>query len=233
MIKCLVIDDEPHAAALIADYVEKSKELILVGTYTNPIEAFHFLNNNTIDLLFLDIQMPELSGMQLHKIINNKSQVIFTTAYDQYAVDSFSLDVIDFLLKPISFDRFLLSVEKLKKRLQTQVSIKEGNIKSTEYIFVKSGYKTMRINFSDIFYFEASNDYVEINTSSGKILTLDNMGYFESTLPENQFIRVHRSFIISISKIDFIEKNRVIIVNRYIPISKTYQKKFQYKIGRE
>lgn len=233
MIKCVVIDDEPYAVALIADYVRKSKDLELVGTFTNPIEAFHFLNDNAVDLLFLDIQMPELTGIQLHKLILNKSQVIFTTAYEQYAVDSYALDVVDYLLKPIPFERFLLSVEKYKKRFLTTDSIIPIASANVDYIFIKSGYKTLKINFSDILYLEALNDYVAIYTKTEKILTLEKMHFFETTLPNDQFIRVHRSFIVSIPKIDFIERNRIVLNEKYIPISKTYQGKFWEKIGRK
>lgn len=227
MTNCLIIDDEPQAVALLADYVKKSMHLNLVGSYTNPIEAFHFMNEHKIDLLFLDIQMPELTGIQLYKMIRNKSQVIFTTAYEQYAVDSYSLDVVDYLLKPISFERFLLSVEKYKKRLLSSDPLVQNTATKNDYIFVKSGYRTLKINFSDILYFESLSDYVAIHTESGKILTLETMFYFESNLPSEQFIRVHRTYIISIAKINFIEKNRIVINEKYIPISKTYIEDFR------
>lgn len=227
MINCLIVDDEPQAVTLLADYVQKHIKLNLVGCYTNPIEAFHFMNENTIDLLFLDIQMPELTGIQLYKMINSKSKVIFTTAYEQYAVDSYSLDVVDYLLKPISFERFLLSVEKYKKRFLSSDSVVQNTPIKIDYIFVKSGYRTLKINFSDILYFESLSDYVAIHSESGKILTLETMFYFESNLPNEQFIRVHRTYIISIAKINFIQKNRIVINERYIPISKTYAENFR------
>jgi len=233
MIKCLVIDDEPQAVALIADYVRKSDDLELIGTYTNPIDAFYYLNKHSVDLLFLDIQMPELSGMQLHKIIDNKAQVIFTTAYEQYAVDSYSLDVIDYLLKPISFERFLLSVEKYKKRIGNEGSSLQQNAKGVDYIFVKSGYRTQKVNYIDILYLESLDDYVAIHTKSDKLLTLETMRHFESTLPSDQFIRVHRSYMVSISKINFIENNRIVIHEKHIPVSRTYQEKFRKAIGRK
>lgn len=230
MIKCLVVDDEPQAVVLLSEYVKKSNHLLLVESFTNPIEAFHFLTVNTIDLLFLDIQMPELSGLQLHKLIRNKAQVVFTTAYEEYAVNSYSLDAVDYLLKPISFERFLLSIEKYKRRSIQNTSI-HTTANNIDYIFVKSGYRTLKVNFSDILYLEALNDYVAIHHHDGKILTLETMRHFESILPKSGFIRVHRSFIISIAKINFIEKNRVVIKETYIPISKTYQSDFREKIG--
>lgn len=225
MIKCVVVDDEPFAVQLLADYVKKSKDLELIATFTNPIEAFHFLNENEIDLIFLDILMPELTGIQLHKLILNKSQIIFTTAYNQYAVDSYNLDVVDYLLKPISFERFLLSVEKYKKRFLMSESLAQPTV-PIDYIFVKSGYRTLKINLFDINYLESLDDYVAIYLQNEKVLTLKNMASFEASLPNNQFVRVHRSFIVSISKINFIEKNRIVINKKYIPISKTYQEQF-------
>ena len=227
MIKCLVIDDEPEAVRLLTSYVDKSKDLQLVSSFTNPIEGFHFLNENEIDLIFLDIQMPELTGIQLYNLIRNKSQVIFTTAYEKYAVNSYALDVVDYLLKPIPFERFLSSVEKYKRRF---VSQKSTTI-DIDYFFVKSGYRTMKVNFSDCLYLEAFSDYVAIHTQTGKILTLETMRHFESALPQKHFIRVHRSFIVSIANIDFIEKNRICINDTYIPISKTYQADFHKKLN--
>ncbi|MEM8525291.1 MAG: LytTR family DNA-binding domain-containing protein [Bacteroidota bacterium] len=228
MIKCLIIDDEPLAIQLLADYVQKSKDLELVDTFSNPIEALHFLGVNEVDLLFLDIQMPELTGIQLMKITKGKYEVILTTAYDQYAMEGYDFDVVDYLLKPISLDRFMLAVEKVKKRLAVEEpsTVAKEKIKPKDYIFVKSGYKTLKINLSDILHLESLGDYVAIHTSKEKILTLENMSHFEDILPAEDFLRVHRSHIISISKIDFIERNRVVIAEKYIPISATYQSTF-------
>ncbi|MEN0050093.1 MAG: LytTR family DNA-binding domain-containing protein [Bacteroidota bacterium] len=232
MIKCLIIDDEPLAIQLLADYVQKSKDLELVHTFSNPIEALHFLAENEVDLLFLDIQMPELTGIQLMKITKGKYQVILTTAYDQYALDSYDFDVIDYLMKPISLDRFMLAVEKAKKRIQTEtptVVVKEA-ANTKDYIFVKSGYKTLKINLSDILHLESLGDYVAIHTENEKILTLENMSHFEDILPSEDFLRVHRSHIIALSKINFIERNRIVIQEKYIPISASYQAAFWERI---
>ncbi len=230
MIRCLIIDDEPLAIQLLADYVRQSPDLELIDSFTNPIEAFHFLNKQEVDLLFLDIQMPELTGIQLLKLTQNKYEVVFTTAYDQYAVDSYEMDAIDYLLKPISFERFLLCVQKIKKHVEKRIS-KEENIISNppSYIFIKSGYKTIRLNFDDILYLEALGDYVAVHTPAGKTLTLENMRFFEEVLLSEQFVRIHRSYIVALSKIDFIERNRVVIKERYLPISKTYQESFWEK----
>ncbi|MEL6718269.1 MAG: LytTR family DNA-binding domain-containing protein [Bacteroidota bacterium] len=233
MIKCLIIDDEPLAIQLLADYVQKSQDVELVDTFSNPIEALHFLNENEVDLLFLDIQMPELTGIQLMKITKGKYEIILTTAYDQYALEGYDFDVVDYLLKPISLDRFMLAVEKAKKRIQQETSaiVVKETTSSKDYIFVKSGYKTLKINLSEILHLESLGDYVAIHTDTEKILTLENMSYFEESLPKEDFIRIHRSHIISISKIDFIEKNRVVIAERYIPISASYQALFWERIN--
>jgi len=234
MIKCIIIDDEPLAIQLLADYVQKSKGLELVNTFSNPIEALHFLSENEVDLLFLDIQMPELTGIQLMKITKGKYQVVLTTAYDQYALEGYDFDVVDYLLKPISLDRFMLAIEKVKKRIQKEtptVMVKETN-NFKEYIFVKSGYKTLKINLSEILHLESLGDYVAIHTTTEKILTLENMSHFEEILSSEGFLRIHRSHIIALSKIDFIERNRIVIKERYIPISASYQASFWKKINK-
>lgn len=230
MIKCLIIDDEPLAVQLLADYVRKSSDLALVNTFSNPIEALHFLNAETVDLLFLDIQMPELTGIQLMKITNGKYDIILTTAYEQYALDSYDFDVVDYLLKPITFDRFMIAVEKAKKRLLATPSTEE-TARSKTYIFVKSGYKTLKIDLTDILHLESLGDYVAIHTTNEKILSLENMRHFERILPQEDFMRVHRSHIIAFSKIDFIERNRIVIQGTYIPISASYQQAFWAKIA--
>ncbi|MEL6942022.1 MAG: LytTR family DNA-binding domain-containing protein, partial [Bacteroidota bacterium] len=171
--------------------------------------------------------------IQLMKITKVKYEIILTTAYDQYALEGYDFDVVDYLLKPISLDRFMLAVEKAKKRIQQETSaiVVKETTSSKDYIFVKSGYKTLKINLSEILHLESLGDYVAIHTDTEKILTLENMSYFEESLPKEDFIRIHRSHIISISKIDFIEKNRVVIAERYIPISASYQALFWERIN--
>lgn len=229
-IKCLIIDDEPHAVALLADYARKSEDLDLLGGYNNPIEAFHFLQKNSVDLLFLDIQMPELTGMQLLKLLPAPVQVIFTTAYSEYAIDSYDLEALDYLLKPISFDRFLQSVEKYKKRLKLEKEISPRLSNAPEYIFVKSGHRTLKVALASILYLEALSDYVAIHTLEKKILTLENLRDFASHLPADRFMQVHRSYVVALAKIEFIEHNRIVINKKYIPISKTYHKSFWERI---
>lgn len=229
MLKCIIIDDEPLAIQLLTDYVSKTPYLQLQSSFTDPIEAMHYLNEHEVDFCFLDIQMPELTGIQFMKIVKKKLHFVMTTAYDQYAIEGYEHDVIDFLLKPITLERFMIATEKVKKRLAKSEAKKEIQIKlkeDTGYIFVKSEYKVQKVNTEEILFIESMGDYAAIQLAEAKILTLENMKNLVERLPESQFVRVHRSFIISLSKIDFIERNRVKISDRLIPISSSYQKGF-------
>ena len=229
-MKCIIIDDEPLAIELLSDYVGKMPELELVGTYTNPIEALHSLEKEPVDLVFLDIQMPELTGIQFMKITKGKTQFILTTAYENYALESYEYEVVDYLLKPITLDRFMVSLEKVKRKnsgTEEQPIIQKT---ASNFMFVKSGHKTQKVKFDDILYFEGLSDYVAIHSPEGKILTLEKMKHFAATLPAERFVRVHKSFIISIEKIDFIERNRVVIGEKYIPIGATYAEEFWKKV---
>ncbi len=235
MLTCIIIDDEPLAIKLLSDYVDKTEGLELLHSFTDPIQALQFFQENSVDLIFLDIQMPELTGIQFMKIVSNKSNFILTTAYEQYALDSYEFDVIDYLLKPISLERFIIAVNKAKERiLKIETIAKKLNPvpSNVDYIFVKTEYKVKKINVSDILYFEGLGDYVNIQTHEKKILTLEKIKSFVERLPENQFIRVHKSFIIAINKIDYIERNRIVIHEKYIPIGGTYQEAFWNKINK-
>lgn len=234
MLSCLIIDDEPLAIKLLSNYVNKTDGLELVKTFSNPIEGLQFLGEELVDLVFLDIQMPELTGIQFMKIMNKKTHFILTTAYNQYALEGYEFDVVDYLLKPISIDRFIIAVNKAKERILSKETIPVALApaeSTTHYIFVKTEYKVKKIDLSDILYFEGMGDYINIQTVSGKILTLENIKSFTKRLPENRFIRIHKSYIISLEKIDFIERNRVVIHEKYIPIGNTYQEKFWEKVN--
>lgn len=236
MLKCLIIDDEPLAIRLLSDYIEKTEGLTLLQSFTNPIEALQFADKQKPDLIFLDIQMPELTGIQFMKIANGKYPIILTTAYDHYALDSYEFDVIDYLLKPISLDRFIIAANKAKSRLQSQ-STEVSTVKpstqeiSVDYIFVKSDYKTLKIDLADIYYLEGLGDYVAIHLQKKKILTLENMKHFEAVLPEQNFTRVHKSYLVALDKIEFIERNRIVINDQRLPIGATYKDSFWAKIG--
>ena len=233
-ISCVVVDDEPLALKLMADYVQKTPFLQLTEQTTDPMKAMELVQQGGIDLLFLDIQMPELTGLQLMKIIGHKCKVIVTTAYPDYALDGYEFDVIDYLLKPITFDRFLVAAHKAKERLTTEppvmVQAPVANTSAPGYIFVKTEYKIQKINLADILFLEGLRDYVAIHTTSGKILTLQSMRSFQEQLPESNFMRVHKSYLVAIDKIQFIERNRIVINEHYIPVGETYQEVFQQRL---
>ena len=231
MLKCVAIDDEPLAIQLLSDYIKKTKGVSMLQSFSNPIEALHFIQSSEVDLIFLDVQMPELTGIQLMKILNQQHQIILTTAYQQYAIDGFEFDVTDYLLKPISYDRFFIAVQKAMARVTpADVASVTAGEQQEDYIFVKSEYRVQRIDLKDISFFEGLGDYVAIHTKKGKILTLEKMKHFEETLPIGSFMRVHKSYIIAISKIEFIERNRIVIGTERIPISETYKKAFWERI---
>lgn len=223
MIKCLVVEDEPLALKLMSSYIEKIDFLSLEGAFTNPLDALSFLNSNTVDLVFLDIQMPELNGMQLAKVINANTSVVFTTAYPDYAVQGFEIQALDYLVKPISFERFVSSVNRLAEQPDIE---KKTETEPIKYLFVKTEYRLQKVLIDDICFFKGMGDYTAIVTQDQKIMTLENMKSFEKKLPPELFIRTHRSYIIAKEKIDFIEKNRIKILDELIPIGQTYQEKF-------
>ncbi len=234
MLNCIIIDDEPLAVRLLGDYVTKTEGLLLVDQFTNPIEGLQSLDKTKVDLLFLDIQMPELNGIQFAKIIKGKYPVILTTAYEEYALQGYDLDVIDYLLKPISLERFQQAIAKAQQRIQP-IPTKSQKVDhlSNNHIFIKSGYQTQRIAYDEILYLEGLSDYVRIQTKKGAILTLETMKNLATLLPEQLFMRVHRSYIVALSKINYIENNRIVIAEKHIPISASYQEKFWEFVGKE
>ncbi|GGI57878.1 LytR/AlgR family response regulator transcription factor [Winogradskyella haliclonae] len=223
---CIIIDDEPLAVDLLTSYASKIEDLEVIGNFNNPIDALKLLRENTVDLLFLDIQMPEITGVEFKKIINPDIKVIFTTAYSEYALESYDLNAVDYLLKPITFQRFLKAVEKAQSK-SVDAIIHESN----DYIFVKTEYRHQKLLFSNILYLKGLSDYVAIQTKDGKVLTLQNMKDFEQSLPKNKFIRVHKSYIVSLEHIEYIERNRIIIQGEHIPIGATYKDAFWAKIN--
>lgn len=238
MLNCILIDDEPLALRLLSDYVEKTEGLQLLETFSNPIAALQYAEEHRPDLIFLDIQMPELTGIQFMKIANGKYNIILTTAYDEYALDSYAFDVIDYLLKPISLDRFMIAANKAKQRIETpatqppEIATIKPTAATPDFIFVKSEYKTLKINLSDIYYLEGLGDYVCIHLKDKKILTLEKMKQLEATLPNPQFVRVHKSYLVAVQKIDFIERNRIVILEQRLPIGATYKEAFWEVIGK-
>lgn len=236
-LKCIAVDDEPLALDIIEDYVSKVPFLELVQRTENAIEALQLVQAGGIDLVFLDIQMPELTGIQFLKIANGKADYILTTAYSQYALESYDLNVSDYLLKPIAFDRFYKAVEKVHNRVkmtepvpapQPLVAPVPSSVAAPiqDFIFVKTEHKIQKIELDDILYIEGLKDYISIYTKAERIITLQNMKKMEETLPKGQFIRVHKSYIISLDKIESIERSRISICGKIIPIGDTYRDEF-------
>jgi two-component system, LytTR family, response regulator len=230
-ISCIAIDDEPLALDIIRDYCSKVASLNLMKTFDNAIESIEYIRSNKVDLIFLDIQMEELTGIQLLNALKNRPFVIFTTAYERYAIQGFELDVVDYMLKPISFERFIKGVNKVFERMQIDVvgaKTDNGKVKNAEtsFFFVKTETRMERIENSEVLYVEGMGDYWRIVTKTRRIMTLMNARKLEEVLREPQFCRVHKSFFIALDKIESIERNRIKIGDQYIPVSETYHKAF-------
>jgi DNA-binding LytR/AlgR family response regulator len=219
-MNCLIVDDEPVARKGIAEYVSDIDFLNLVGECENPMKAASLMNIQAVDLIFLDIQMPKLSGIDFLKTLKNPPLVIFTTAYSEYALEGYSLDVVDYLMKPITFDRFLKAAQKAfeihtLKRLASQP--KEGG---QDYFFVKSESKFEKLFFNEVYYVEAMQNYAVIHTKDRKLITYITMTSLESQLPKEQFLKVHKSYIVGVQHIKAIEGNEILIGSARIPISR-------------
>lgn len=222
-LKCIIIDDEPLAIDLLKSYVLKTSYLELVGTFNSALAAISTINERQIDLLFLDINMPQINGLEFSKTIHASTRIIFTTAYDQYAVEGFRVNALDYLLKPINYTDFLQATNKALEWF------KLANIShSTTSIFIKSGYRMEKIDFDNILYIENQKDYVKFHLENQKepISSLMSMQSLEEKLPSNLFMRVHRSFIVNLKKIKTIERNCIVFGKEYIPVSESYKNKF-------
>lgn len=232
ILTCAIIDDEPLAAELLESYAKKTPELHLIGVYGSAVEAMKELRNNPVDLLFLDIQMPELSGMEFAGILPKKTKIIFTTAFDRYAIDGYKVNAADYLLKPISYDSFVLSVNRVLERCK--VVDRQDVMSADGFVYVKSEYKLVKINFVDILYIEGVKDYVKIYFRDRRkpVMSLMNMKKLEDYLPKSQFMRVHRSFIVNMSVADMIDRGRIVAGDTFIPVSESYKEQVQEYIDR-
>lgn len=229
-LKCVIVEDEPLARNLMIEYVSKVPSLQLIEACSNPLTAIEVLRNNPVDLLFLDVQMPELTGISLLKVLQKKPLVVLTTAYSEYALEGYELDVADYLLKPITFERFLRAVDKVTLRLESKKDIpqeKEGQENASSFVFIKDGTKLVKVKLEDILYVEGLKDYVAIYTRDKKITSLQRLKSLEEQLPHNKFIRVHHSYIINIEAVDTIQKDEVHIGSAIIPVSDSYKKPFR------
>ncbi len=231
ILSCIVVDDEPLQLELISDYINKTPFLSLAGTFTNPLEALTLVQQQNIDLIFSDIQMPELSGIQFIHLLNGRSKVVFITAYPDYALQGYELDVVDYLVKPVSFERFLRAANKALQIFPSSKEMNENKISrsipfSGQSLFVKSDYKIIKISLPDILFIESLKEYIAIHTVKGKVVTLQTMKKMEEVLPPSHFSRVHKSFIVARDKIDSIERKRIFIKHNVIPIGETYDEAF-------
>lgn len=229
MISCIAIDDEPLALEQIGDYVRQTTFLILEGLFVNSLQALEFLSGNQVDLIFVDINMPDLTGLDFVRTLHDPPKIVFVTAYGEHALEGFRVDALDYLLKPVSYADFLRSANKVRTWFsvnQTEIAEIKSN---KDFLFIKSDYKIIRINLDDIKYIEGMNEYVRIHLTSAKpVMSLLSMKSIESQLPADRFMRVHRSYIINLSKISVIERNRIIFDGKvYIPVSEQYKTKFQ------
>ncbi len=229
MIRCIAIDDEPLALKQIASYIEKTPFLSLIGQFESALQAIAFMQEEEVDLMYVDINMPDLSGMDFVKSLKNPPGVIFTTAYSEYAIDGFRVDAIDYLLKPIAYVDFLKASEKAKERLAPGANEKVVVESNEKFLFIKSEYKILRINLANIKYIESMREYLRIHIENQPaVMTLMSMKKMDEYLPEEHFMRVHRSFIVNLDKISTIERNRIVFdKDVYIPVSEQYKADFQ------
>lgn len=249
ILRCLIVDDEPLAHAILSDYVSKVPFLELAGATTSPIDALTRVQRGEVDLVFLDIQMPELTGIQFLKIARSSGErchVILTTAYADYALEGYEHDVIDYLLKPISFERFYRAVQKAYNQtpsapsistiesisvpLTSELSTSAPAVFQPDFIFVKTEYRLQRVGFDAMLYCEGLKDYVSIYTPAERILALQTMKTLEEKLPVDRFVRVHKSYIVPLSRIESVERNRIYIGKAVIPIGDTYREAFFKRI---
>ncbi len=233
MLNCVIVDDEPLAREILAGYIQQLETIRLTGSFNNASDAMHFLQQQQVDLLFLDIEMPEMSGIDFLKALQQPTITVFTTAFRDYAFEGFELGVIDFLLKPISQARFMVAIEKVKDflSLRTEDARFEVSRDAPDFIFVKSGVQKIKLFFADVSYIQGLKDYAIIYATTGKIVIKGSVKSMQQLFPESQFIRVHKSFIVSKAKIRRIEKNRIIIGDHQIPIGRNYKENMERRIS--
>ncbi len=232
IISCIIVDDEPMAREILENHLKKIESISVEGSCKNAIEAFNILNAKNIDLIFLDINMPEISGLSFAKSINKKIKIIFTTAYREYAIDGFDLRAVDYLLKPISFERLIQSISKyqhehLLPKIDQQIEL---NSEKSDFIFVRSDRKMIKINFSELHYIESLSDYLKLYLDDKVIVTRETITSIEAKLPKNDFLRVHRSYIVAIRKIDSFTQEFIEINKKAIPISRTYKNDVKHRL---
>ena len=223
-IFCIIVDDESVARDIIATHLSRINKIEVIAQCKNAIEAFNFINNNDVDLIFLDINMPEISGISFAKSINKNIKIIFTTAYRDYAVEGFDLQAVDYLLKPIPFERLLKAVNRYFEVNTVQSDIQLKPMDDNDFIFVRSDRRMLKITFSDIIYIESLSDYIKIHLKDQCIVTRETISAIEAKLPQKDFLRIHRSYIISLKKIESFTNEEVTVNRKALPISRSYKK---------
>ena len=239
MIKTIIVDDEPLAQDVIETHLEKLTDFELIAKCNNVVEANEILSTEEVDIIFLDIQMPQITGIEFVKTLQNPPLIIFTTAYDNYAIEGFELNAVDYLLKPISFDRFMKAANKARDKFEATASptipVQEGF--SEDYMFVKADKKLIKVNFDDIIYIEGLKDYVIIRMNEGRVITLQTMKSLEAKLPKDKFMRIHRSYIVGLNQIQAVIGNMVEITeknqSKHLPIGKNYREQLQNIIDKK
>lgn len=233
-VRCLIVDDESPATELLASYVIRIEDFEVIGVCHNALDAFTFLQKNPVDLVFLDIQMPRMSGLELVRSLPEKPAVIFTTAYREYGVDGFELDALDYLVKPITFDRFLKAIAKFNQQVSFKKGIDqthENNAFDKAYMYFKVNRDLVKIYLKNIIYIESIRDYIKVITENQSIISYQRIGYMEEKLPENKFLRIHKSYIVSLDKINSFSNDCVNIGNFSLPVGRSYKQKFLQHVG--
>ena len=228
MMTCIAIDDEPKALEVIERYCQKTGLVHLKAGFREPVKAIEFLNREKVDLIFLDINMPDITGMQLLQTLSPRPLIIFTTAYSQYAVESYELNALDYLLKPITFERFLMAINKAAAALSSKNNTGPDEDAA---VFIKSGPQTFRVKVSEILYLEKNGNYITVYRKEGNILIRENMGDIFDLLPAADFIRVHKSYVVGIRHISMIEVHQLIVNGEKIPIGSTYRDSLRDRLG--
>lgn len=235
MIRTIAIDDEPLALQLVTGYIKKTPYLEFLTAFDNPLSAMEYLEDNDVDLIFLDIQMPDLSGTEFARILGKETKIIFTTAYEKYALEGFRLEAVDYLLKPFGYEEFLNSAAKARKLIDLETRAGASNDQNptietgSNFLFLKADYKIRRINFDEILYIESLKDYIKIHLRNEPkpIISHCSLKLLESKIPANMFMRVHRSFIVNLNYVTTVDRLRIVFGKEYLPVSDQYKEKFQ------
>ncbi|WP_448569581.1 LytR/AlgR family response regulator transcription factor [Thalassotalea ganghwensis] len=223
-IKLVLLDDEQHVIDLLSEYCQQLADVELLKTFNNPIDALQFVNSQAVDVVISDINMPMISGIEFAKSLTKPIKVIFITAHSEYAVNAFDLDVVDYIVKPVLLPRFIKAISKAKHAISPESNTsKESSVSSNRYVFVKDGGVKKRIMFDDILYLQAQGDYTEIHLAKGKLFILGTLSAFQQSLPETEFIRIHRSTIVNKARVDSIDKDHLYIGEKDLTIGKTYR----------